>query len=198
MISALFRFIDNSQPQYFINKEDHGLTPEAKKTIERFEGKYRLSSFNWIQENETRSGFWVKIDTTTTKDGENGDIKLDILHDGDDYSKGIVWIEIPLYFYVNRFFTYFNAAVPSYYSSIPGGYIIQIGYEIDELGNISFNPQDIDSGLDKFIDGIKLNFNEEEQKITLDLGTSFGEGWLSDLLNGLLKGFFQIVFEKES
>ena len=68
------------------SKEDRGLTPEAKKTIERFEGQYRLSSVNWIQENETRSGFWVKIDTTT-KDGASGDIKLDIIHDGDDYSK---------------------------------------------------------------------------------------------------------------
>lgn len=179
------------------SKEDHGLTPQARKTIEKFEGQYKLSSVNWIRDDETRSGFWINIDTTATKDGGSGEIKLDVIHDGEDYSKGTVRIEIPLYFYVNKFFTYFNAAVPSYYGSVPGGYVIQIKYEIDDLGGITFNPQDIDSGLDKFIDGIKLNFNEEEQRLTLDLGTTFGEGWLSDLLNGLLKGFFQIVFEKE-
>ena len=178
------------------SKEDHGLTPQAKKTIERFEGEYRLSSVNWIQDNETRSGFWIQIDTTA-KDGLSGEIKLDVIHDEDDYSKGTVRIEIPLYFYVNKFFTYFNAAVPNYYNSIPGGYVIQIKYEIDNLGAITFNPLGIDDGLDKFISGIKLNFDEEEQRLTLDLGTTFGEGWLSDLLNGLLKGFFQIVFEKE-
>ena len=132
-----------------------------------------------------------------SKDGLSGEIKLDVIHDEDDYSKGTVRIEIPLYFYVNKFFTYFNAAVPNYYNSIPGGYVIQIKYEIDDLGAITFNPQGIDDGLDKFISGIKLNFDEEEQMLTLDLGTTFGEGWLSDLLNGLLKGFFQIVFEKE-
>ena len=178
------------------SKEDHGLTPQARKTIERFEGEYRLSSVNWIQDNETRSGFWIQIDTTA-KGGYSGEIKLDVIHDEDDYSKGTVRIEIPLYFYVNKFFTYFNAAVPNYYNSIPGGYVIQIKYEIDDLGAITFNPQGIDDGLDKFISGIKLNFDEEGQMLTLDLGTTFGEGWLSDLLNGLLKGFFQIVFEKE-
>ncbi len=179
------------------SKEDHGLTPQARKTIERFEGEYRLSSVNWIQDNETRSGFWIQIDTTA-KDGLSGEIKLDVIHDEDDYSKGTVRIEIPLYFYVNKFFTYFNAAVPNYYNSIPGGYVIQIKYEIDDLGAITFNPLGIDDGLDKFISGIKLNFDEKEQRLTLDLGTTFGEGWLSDLLNGLLKGFFQIVFEKEA
>ena len=155
------------------SKEDHGLTPQARKTIEIFEGEYRLSSVNWIQDNETRSGFWIQIDTTA-KDGLSGEIKLDVIHDEDDYSKGTVRIEIPLYFYVNKFFTYFNAAVPNYYNSIPGGYVIQIKYEIDDM---------------RLLDSAGNS--------ACRTGTTFGEGWLSDLLNGLLKGFFQIVFEKE-
>ncbi len=180
------------------SKEDKGLTPEAKRTIELFEGNYRLSSVNWIQDDQTRSGFWFQIDTTSNKSGESGEIKLNIIHDGEDYSKGTVRIEIPMYFYVNKFFSYFNTEVPNYYGNVPGGYVIQIRYEIDDLGGIKFDPEDIDKSLEKFIESIRLNFNEEEQRLTLDLGTTFGEGWLSDLLNGLLRGFFQIVFEKEA
>lgn len=159
-----------------------GCTKDSRNTADVIPGGYKLDRVQWSAPAATRAGEAVVDVSLVDVDSLNVHGSVQVYVTGDSSTDtGVIHIELPLDYFISRTFNLLSrwspVPVPEYPIRYGKAWIVDVDYRVDYTGTLIC---EVDPALfemfDKYLVDVSLDFDKENEELTLNLETNFGQG----------------------
>ena len=157
-------------------------TKDSRNTADVIPGEYKLDRVQWSAPAATRADEAAVDVSLVNVDSLNVHGSVQVYVTGDaSTDKGTIHIELPLDYFISRTFNLLSSwspvPVPEYPVRYGKAWIVDVNYRVDYTGTLIC---EVDPALfemfNKYLVDVSLDFDKENEELTLNLETNFGQG----------------------